>query len=80
MMWLFLGSSSKTTSPHYRRAEFSVLRRFSDFLWLFEAVSNNNPGVIVPPVPDKHPFGEIVSSYETNISPFETFCLVCRAI
>lgn len=48
----------QTTSPHYRRAEFSVLRRFSDFLWLYEAVSSNNPGVVVPPVPDKHPFGE----------------------
>lgn len=33
------------------------MRRFSDFLWLFEALTLNNPGVIVPPVPDKHPFG-----------------------
>lgn len=50
--------TTRTTSPHYKRGEFSVLRRFSDFLWLSEAVSNNNPGVIVPPMPDKHAFGE----------------------
>lgn len=48
---------TRTTSLHYRRTEFSVLRRFSDFLWLFDALTANNPGVVVPPVPDKHPFG-----------------------
>lgn len=40
-----------------RGGEISVLRRFSDFLWLFGTLQSNNPGVIVPPVPDKHPFG-----------------------
>lgn len=49
--------TTRTTSPHYKRGEFSVLRRFSDFLWLIEAVSYNNPGVVVPPMPDKHAFG-----------------------
>lgn len=33
--------------------EASVLRRFSQFLWLVERLGANNPGVIVPPVPDK---------------------------
>lgn len=60
--------TTRTTSPHYRRGEFSVLRRFSDFLWLVEAVSNNNPGVIVPPMPDKHAFGEFVSSIPLSIT------------
>ncbi len=54
---------TKTTSPHYKRGEFSVLRRFSDFLWLFEALTINNPGVIVPPVPDKHPFGRFQDTF-----------------
>jgi sorting nexin-1/2 len=36
---------------------FSVLRRYSDFLWLYETLSINNPGVVVPPVPEKSPFG-----------------------
>jgi len=54
---------TRTTSPHYRKGEFSVLRRFSDFLWLFETLTANNPGVIVPPVPDKHPFGRFQDTF-----------------
>ncbi|KAI0794061.1 Vps5 C terminal like-domain-containing protein [Fomes fomentarius] len=48
---------TKTTSPMYKKSTFSVLRRYSDFLWLYETLSLNNPGVVVPPVPDKNPFG-----------------------
>ena len=47
----------QTTSPMYKKSTFSVLRRYSDFLWLYETLSMNNPGVVVPPVPDKNPFG-----------------------
>ncbi|KAK7061024.1 Vacuolar protein sorting-associated protein vps5 [Paramarasmius palmivorus] len=48
---------TRTTSPLYQKSAFSVLRRYSDFLWLYETLSNNNPGVVVPPVPEKSPFG-----------------------
>ena len=54
---------TRTTSPHYRRSDFSVLRRFSDFLWLFDVLTANNPGVIVPPMPDKHPFGRFQDTF-----------------
>ena len=54
---------TRTTSPHYRKGDFSVLRRFSDFLWLYEALTINNPGVIVPPVPDKQPFGRFQDQF-----------------
>lgn len=54
---------TRTTSPHYRRGDFSVLRRYSDFLWLFEQLCANNPGVIVPPIPDKHPFGRFQDQF-----------------
>jgi len=47
----------QTTSSAFSKATFSVLRRYSDFLWLYETLSINNPGVIVPPVPEKSPFG-----------------------
>ncbi|KAG6833009.1 hypothetical protein H0H87_012595 [Tephrocybe sp. NHM501043] len=47
----------KTTSPLFQKSAFSVLRRYSDFLWLYETLSANNPGVVVPPVPEKNPFG-----------------------
>ncbi|KAJ7155346.1 Vps5 C terminal like-domain-containing protein [Mycena crocata] len=43
--------------PDVSKSAFSVLRRYSDFLWLYETLSNNNPGVVVPPVPEKNPFG-----------------------
>ncbi|KAJ8095282.1 Vacuolar protein sorting-associated protein vps5 [Marasmius tenuissimus] len=48
---------TRTTSPLFQKSAFSVLRRYSDFLWLYETLSNNNPGVVVPPVPEKSPFG-----------------------
>ncbi|KAH9995539.1 Vps5 C terminal like-domain-containing protein [Russula vinacea] len=43
--------------PTFSKSSFSVLRRYSDFLWLYETLSINNPGVVVPPVPEKSPFG-----------------------
>ncbi|KAL1740865.1 Vps5 C terminal like-domain-containing protein, partial [Schizophyllum fasciatum] len=48
---------TQTSSTEFRKPSFSVLRRYSDFLWLYETLSLNNPGVVVPPVPGKNPFG-----------------------
>ncbi|KAL1666430.1 Vps5 C terminal like-domain-containing protein [Schizophyllum commune] len=48
---------TQTSSKEFRKPSFSVLRRYSDFLWLYETLSLNNPGVVVPPVPGKNPFG-----------------------
>lgn len=33
------------------------LRRYNDFLWLYNQLSHNNPGIIIPPVPDKQSLG-----------------------
>lgn len=54
---------AQTTSPLFQKSSFSVLRRYSDFLWLYETLSLSNPGVIVPPVPDKMPFGRFTESF-----------------
>ncbi|TCD71851.1 Vacuolar protein sorting-associated protein 5 [Steccherinum ochraceum] len=48
---------TKTTSPLFSKSSFSVLRRYSEFLWLYETLSVNNPGVVVPPVPEKNAYG-----------------------
>ncbi|EIM86643.1 Vps5-domain-containing protein [Stereum hirsutum FP-91666 SS1] len=48
---------TRTSSPLFTKPSFSVLRRYSDFLWLYETLSLSNPGVVVPPVPEKNPFG-----------------------
>ncbi|KAB5589577.1 Sorting nexin-1 protein [Ceratobasidium theobromae] len=55
--------STKTNSPHYRKPNFSVLRRYSDFLWLFETLSLNKPGVFIPPVPEKQGFGRFQGAF-----------------
>ncbi|WVQ83042.1 hypothetical protein IAT38_005180 [Cryptococcus sp. DSM 104549] len=54
---------TRTSSPHYRQGELSALRRFSDFLWLYDQLTHNNPGVIVPPVPDKHTWGRFQDQF-----------------
>ncbi|KAG6868954.1 hypothetical protein C0993_007168 [Termitomyces sp. T159_Od127] len=54
---------TRTTSPLFQKSAFSVLRRYSDFLWLYETLSANNPGVVVPPVPDKNPFGRFEDQF-----------------
>lgn len=64
--------TTHTTSSHFSRSHFTVLRRFSDFLWLFDALTANNPGVIVPPVPDKHLFGRFEETFiETRRAALE---------
>ncbi|KAF8586437.1 Vps5-domain-containing protein [Ramaria rubella] len=57
---------TRTSSPLYRRSTFSVLRRYSDFLWLYETLSINNPGVIVPPVPEKQQYGRFQDTFVEN--------------
>ncbi|KIM90434.1 hypothetical protein PILCRDRAFT_59950 [Piloderma croceum F 1598] len=54
---------TRTTSPLFRKSSFSVLRRYSDFLWLYETLSMNNPGVVVPPAPEKNPFGRFDDTF-----------------
>lgn len=47
----------KTDSPHFTTKSFSVLRRYSDFRWLHAALVHGNPGIFVPPVPEKVKIG-----------------------
>ncbi|KDN40095.1 Vps5-domain-containing protein [Tilletiaria anomala UBC 951] len=48
---------TKTDCSNFRALQFSVLRRYNDFRWLHAALVNNNPGMIVPPVPEKVKIG-----------------------
>lgn len=41
----------------------SVLRRYSDFLWLYERLHTERAGAIVPPVPEKQPVGRFNQSF-----------------
>ena len=52
----------QTTSKAYRNPEFEVSRRYRDFLWLYNQLHSNNPGIVVPPPPEK----QITNRFETN--------------
>ncbi|KAG9248083.1 vacuolar protein sorting-associated protein-like protein vps5 [Calycina marina] len=48
---------TKTSSKAYRQPEFAVTRRYRDFLWLYNSLHANNPGVVAPPPPEKQAVG-----------------------
>jgi len=43
----------KTTLAQYKKSEFSVDRRYSDFYWLHDKLKESFKGFIIPPMPDK---------------------------
>ncbi|KAF2106471.1 Vps5 C terminal like-domain-containing protein [Lophiotrema nucula] len=54
---------TKTTSKGYRNPEFTVSRRYRDFLWLYNQLHNNSPGVIIPPPPEKQAVGRFDADF-----------------
>ena len=53
----------QTTSKAYKQSEFEVKRRYRDFLWLYNTLHANNPGVVVPPPPEKQAVGRFESNF-----------------
>lgn len=53
----------QTTSKAYRNPEFVVSRRYRDFLWLYTQLHNSNPGVIIPPPPEKQAVGRFEADF-----------------
>ncbi|TKY87952.1 hypothetical protein EX895_003048 [Sporisorium graminicola] len=51
----------QTNCPAFRSQHFSSLRRYRDFRWLHAALVQNNPGIIVPPVPEKVSIGRFAA-------------------
>jgi sorting nexin-1/2 len=54
---------AQTTSKAYRQPEFAVSRRYRDFLWLYNSLHENNPGIVVPPPPEKQAVGRFDTSF-----------------
>ncbi|KAE8443769.1 hypothetical protein EG329_001363 [Mollisiaceae sp. DMI_Dod_QoI] len=54
---------TKTSSKAYRQPEFAVSRRYRDFLWLYNSLHANNPGIVVPPPPEKQAVGRFDSNF-----------------
>ncbi|OQO12561.1 hypothetical protein B0A48_02023 [Cryoendolithus antarcticus] len=55
--------TTRTTSKAYMNPSFTVTRRYRDFLWLYEQLHTNNPGVVVPPPPEKQTVGRFDANF-----------------
>ncbi|RKO90921.1 Phox homologous domain-containing protein, partial [Blyttiomyces helicus] len=53
----------KTNSERYRNFDSTVSRRFRDFLWLYQQLVARYPGVVIPPVPEKHAIGRFQEDF-----------------
>ncbi|KAI1342187.1 vacuolar sorting protein [Xylariaceae sp. FL0016] len=66
---------TQTTSKGYKQPEFEVKRRYRDFLWLYNTMHGNNPGVIVPPPPEKQALNRFDSNFvESRRAALEKMC------
>ncbi|KAI1632724.1 vacuolar sorting protein [Biscogniauxia mediterranea] len=66
---------TRTTSKAYKQPEFEVKRRYRDFLWLYNTMHGNNPGVVVPPPPEKQALNRFESNFvESRRAALEKMC------
>lgn len=60
----------------FKSPEFSVSRRFRDFVWIYSQLVNKYPTVIIPPVPEKMTIGRFQDDFiESRRGALERFCL-----
>ncbi|CAI5719076.1 unnamed protein product [Hyaloperonospora brassicae] len=45
--------STSTSRPQFAKSSFTVVRRYSDFIWIHGQLSALFPGIVVPPLPEK---------------------------
>lgn len=55
--------TTTTSSKAYNTSTFTVSRRYRDFLWLYEQLHTNNPGVVVAPPPEKQTMGRFDAEF-----------------
>ncbi|KAJ1978004.1 Vacuolar protein sorting-associated protein vps5 [Dimargaris verticillata] len=55
-----------TLSPAFDQPDYTVRRRYRDFHWLFTQLHQSNPGVIIPPVPEKQSLGRFQDEFVEN--------------
>lgn len=55
--------NTNTNHSNFAYGEFSVLRRFSDFVWLHDQLCFFHPGCIVPPLPEKQTIGRFTPEF-----------------
>ena len=57
---------TKTSLPAFSQTEFSVIRRFNDFVWLHQHLYEEFPGLVVPPLPEKLLVGRFSPEFVEN--------------
>ena len=58
--------NTHTTSPLFASPTMTVHRRFREFLWLYSQLAHNNPGMFVPPPPEKQAVGRFDEDFVAN--------------
>ncbi|OLY78721.1 Vacuolar protein sorting-associated protein 5 [Smittium mucronatum] len=59
-------SSNSTDSNIFSETDFVVRRRYRDFEWLYSQLQVENPGIIIPPIPEKQSFGRFEQDFVEN--------------
>jgi len=55
--------NTKTDLPEFDMSQFSVIRRYSDFVWLISQLTRDFKGYIIPPLPEKSVVGRFTPSF-----------------
>jgi sorting nexin-1/2 len=55
----FYGLSLQTNMQDFRETEKIVIKRFRDFIWLYERLMECYKGAIIPSLPEKNAVGAI---------------------
>ena len=78
----FVSYSLTTTTDFtsFTNSAPSVVRRYSDFVWLREELLRTHPGAVVPPLPEKAVVGRFSEEFvEARRRALERFCArICR--
>jgi hypothetical protein len=68
--------NTKTTRNGFDLRESSVIRRYSDFVWLAAELTRLYPGIIIPAIPEKQAVGRFSPEFvETRRRALEKFLL-----
>ena len=69
--------STETNRPGMSYSTVSVVRRYSDFVWLSEMLTLTNGGAIIPALPDKSMVSKFGTDFiESRKRSLEGFCTV----
>lgn len=56
----------QTNLPEYQGPEKIVIRRYSDFVWLRDRLSEKYKGIFIPPLPEKSTVGNEFTAFLLN--------------